>query len=301
LNKIGFEWNASFSDLNSRAREITDLQGLTYDYDLDGDGFPEPVPLYSRPDGSRVIGNTVTEGILDAIVNPGPTQSTFNIAGTILDNEDGDTLSVTFDYLNSLSESELLSAPRVTTMNRKPAVIADFLTQVRQTGVYSEVWTTEGGFGGTPSVASQSYPITEQFIFGITFSVTPQIIADNQVRMWLNPQITEPQGETTFTSTTQVGDNVQENTWTIPTWTTRAVWTNVIVHDGDTLVLGGLVEDRTERGNEKMPYLADIPILGFFFRGKSHSTEQRSLLIFVTPEIVDSTGARAGSESESSF
>jgi type II secretory pathway component GspD/PulD (secretin) len=67
------------------------------------------------------------------------------------------------------------------------------------------------------------------------------------------------------------------------------------------VVLGGLVEDRTERGNEKMPYLADIPILGFFFRGKSQTTQQRSLLIFVTPEIVDSTGARAGSESASSF
>jgi len=78
----------------------------------------------------------------------------------------------------------------------------------------------------------------------------------------------------------------------LPNTSTQAVWTNVIVHDGDTLVLGGLVSDSTVKGLHKMPYLADIPVIGFFFRGKSRSVRQSSLLIFVTPTIIDTTGAR---------
>jgi len=70
------------------------------------------------------------------------------------------------------------------------------------------------------------------------------------------------------------------------------VWTNVIVRDGDTLVLGGLVTDRSERTEERMPYLASIPILGNLFRGRSETAEQSSLLIFVTTDILDTTGAR---------
>jgi len=57
-------------------------------------------------------------------------------------------------------------------------------------------------------------------------------------------------------------------------------------------VLGGSITDSTTRGNNKVPYLADIPLLGKFFQGHSKETNQSSLLIFVTADIIDSTGAR---------
>ena len=78
----------------------------------------------------------------------------------------------------------------------------------------------------------------------------------------------------------------------LPTTSWQAVWTNVIVHDGDTLVLGGLVQDQSSKSEQKMPYLADIPVVGFFFKGSKKEVKQSSLLIFVTPDIIDSTGAR---------
>ena len=53
-----------------------------------------------------------------------------------------------------------------------------------------------------------------------------------------------------------------------------------------------LIQDRTLTGTHKLPYLSDIPFIGFFFRGKAKEVKQSSLLIFVTPEIIDSTGAR---------
>ncbi|MFP4172793.1 MAG: type II secretion system protein GspD, partial [Candidatus Hydrogenedentota bacterium] len=294
IDKVGMTWDANLSDLGNRAREIPALEDETYSYDVRGDGDPVDIPFYSRPDGSEVIRNTVTEGILESVMSPGP-EGAFSLSGVISSGSDGDELGVVMDYLNSLSETEVLSAPRVTTMNRKPAVIADFQTRVFNTGVFSEVFVTDPAVGigtvGQPTVGSTEELQFTQFLFGITFSVTPQI-SDDQVRLWLNPQVTTQIGEDEFTQRTTIGDVEQESTMRFPRQSTQSVWTNVIVRDGDTLVLGGLVQDRSERSEERMPYLADIPLLGNLFRGHADSASQSSLLIFVTTDILDPSGAR---------
>jgi len=291
LDKIGFQWNATLSDQNNRRREIAGLP--PYAFDINGDGVDEAIPFWTRPDGSNVVRNTITEGILDALVNPGPSASTFSLAGTILDNADGDTLGLTFDYLDSIDETELLSAPRVTTMNRKPAVIADFSTEYFVSSIDTMVTTTQGStLGGTPTTAFTQRVNPVPFNFGISLSVTPQIRDNDQVRLWLNPEVRTRTGEKTFTQRQVVGSESFDNDLILPTTSWQAVWTNVIVNDGDTLVLGGLVQDQTIKGEQRMPYLADLPLIGFFFRGKSREVSQSSLLIFVTPDIIDTSGAR---------
>lgn len=295
LKKIGFDWSGELSDLNNRARQIPALQGQTYSYDINGDGVDEVIPFYVRPDGSQVIRNSVTSGTISGLVNPpapAAAASTLSLITKIIDNADGDKLSVAFDYLNSLRESELLSAPRVTTMNRKPAVVADFQTEYYLTQVYNEVYLTEGGFGGSQTQSVITQPQFSPFNFGIALSVTPQIRDNDQVRLWLNPEVRARIGEKKFTQKNVIGTSEVTTEIILPTTSWQAAWTNVIVHDGDTLVLGGLVQDKTIRSNQKMPYLADIPVLGFFFRGKSKEVQQSSLLIFVTPDIIDTTGAR---------
>ncbi|HOL20702.1 MAG TPA: tetratricopeptide repeat protein [Candidatus Hydrogenedens sp.] len=294
LKKIGFNWSGDLSDQNNRPRQNEYLSQQTYSYDINGDGVDEEVPFYVRPDGSQVIRNSVTQGTISGLVDPALSAAnpTFSIMTKIIDNADGDKLSVSFDYLNSLSESELLSAPRVTTMNRKPAVVADFQTEYYLTQVYNEVWTTEGGFGGTPTQSVITQPTFSPFNFGIALSVTPQIRDNDQIRLWLNPEVRARIGEKRFEQKNIVGTNETVTEIVLPTTSWQAAWTNVIVHDGDTLVLGGLVQDKTIHNNQKMPYLADIPLIGFFFRGKSKEVSQSSLLIFVTPDIIDTTGAR---------
>jgi len=309
LDKIGFSWDIGMSDLNSRRRQLTQPDGTPnvsngitapdggpgYQFDINGDGVLETVPLYSRPDGSSVINNTITQGLVRAFASPGTALADgmgFSLSGILTDNGDGDRVGVTLDYLNSLQETELLSAPRVTTMNRKPAVIADFLTQSFVTSAFSDVQAVSGGLGGGAAAVSSNQVFPESFIFGITFSVTPQISGDNQVRLWLNPQVTTQAGQDTFIQTSSVNGQIQTQELTIPRVLTQAVWTNVIVNDGDTLVLGGTITDTTTKGREKLPYLADIPVLGYFFRGKSTEVQQKSLLIFVTVDIIDPSGAR---------
>ncbi|NLN91827.1 MAG: tetratricopeptide repeat protein [Candidatus Hydrogenedens sp.] len=295
LKKVGFQWDATFSDLNSRKRTISTLENdAYYYYDINGDGRDEILPFYTRPDGKPVISNTITDSTIAGLVNPvASAPSTFNIVGNILNNADGDKLSLTFDYLDGLEESELLSAPRVTTMNRKPAIIADFATEYFVSSVNTEVYAFAGsGIGGNAMTSFVQNIVPSAYNFGIALSVTPQIRDNNQVRLWLNPEVRTKTGTKTFEQKQIIADQTISNEINLPTTSWQAVWTNVIVHDGDTLVLGGLIQDQTSKSSHKMPYLADIPVIGFFFKGSKRETNQSSLLIFVTPDIVDSTGAR---------
>ena len=294
LHKVGFQWDATLSDQNQRARRLQTLEEDYYYYDVSGDGVDNMIPFYSRPDGSPVLTNTITDAALSGLVSPAASApSTFSLMGSILSNADGDELSVTFDYLDGLDESELLSAPRVTTMNRKPAVIADFATEYFISSVNTQVLSYPGSsVGGSPSTSFFQNITPQAYNFGIALSVTPQIRDNNQVRLWLNPEVRTRTGAKSFEQKQVIDGQEIVNEVNLPTTSWQAVWTNVIVHDGDTLVLGGLVQDQSSRAERKLPYLADIPVIGFFFRGSTREVKQSSLLIFVTPDIIDSTGAR---------
>ena len=256
------------------------------------DGVLESIPFYTRPDGTNVINNTITQGLLNALANPGPPGS-FNFTGTITDNADGDELSVTFDFLDSLSETELLSAPKITTLSRRRAVIRDYTSRTFITDAERITEYIEGGglySTGRTFTSTDIYP--ETYEFGITLTVTPQVCGTDLVRLWLNPYVDTYVGEDTYTTTSYEDGQETQLTTNYPQISTQEIYTNVLVHDGDTLVLGGMISDRTQKGDERLPYLADIPLLGFFFRGKSRQVSQNSLLIFVTVDIMDPTGAR---------
>ncbi|MCH7910085.1 MAG: hypothetical protein IIB38_10760, partial [Candidatus Hydrogenedentes bacterium] len=296
FDKSGFKWDLMLSDLNNRRRDVAGVTDIGFDFDIDGDGDIDTIPGNVNPDGSNTINNTIsTLNLITGLVSPVTgAADQFSLNFGIIDNSDGDMLSVTFDFLDSLGESELLSAPRVTTMNQKPAVIADVESEFFLTNVSSSAFViAAGGLTTGDNIVSefQSQQFT-QFIFGITLSVTPQI-SGNQIRLWLNPQVTSIKNRKSFTVRSGFGGtSEQETTITLPTIVTQAVWTNVIVHDGDTVVLGGTVRDSTLKQEDRFPFLADIPVVGFLFRGKSREVQQTSLLIFVTPDIIDTTGAR---------
>ena len=91
-----------------------------------------------------------------------------------------------------------------------------------------------------------------------------------------------------------VGQNVQSATGgTVPTIDTRDVKTNVLVNDGDTVVLGGIYETTETTSITKVPLLGDLPLLGWLFRNTANVNNKDELLIFVTPKIVDQATATA--------
>jgi type IV pilus assembly protein PilQ len=105
--------------------------------------------------------------------------------------------------------------------------------------------------------------------------VTPQITPDNNIIMDL------------LVSKDNVGELTPSATGGfVPSIDTRSVETQVLVRDGQTVVLGGIYETERRETVNKVPYLGDIPGIGVLFRSKSNVSNKAELLIFVTPRIL---------------
>jgi type IV pilus assembly protein PilQ len=112
----------------------------------------------------------------------------------------------------------------------------------------------------------------------LQLTVTPSVTQDGNIILQLNISKSEPD----FANTGAAGD---------PSIITRDAQTELMVGDGDTTVIGGIFAHTTATGTNKVPFLADIPILGFFFRDYSEDENRNELLIFVTPRIVNREAA----------
>jgi general secretion pathway protein D len=124
------------------------------------------------------------------------------------------------------------------------------------------------------SVGQQSAVTPEEV--GVILQVTPSINPDGYVRMKIEPEISRISKEST-----KISENFQS-----PIINRRRATTTVTVKDGQTVVIGGLIQDRFERIERKIPFLGDIPLIGPLFRNKTESTSKTELLIVLTPHVV---------------
>ncbi len=160
-------------------------------------------------------------------------------------------------------KAKVLSDPKVATLNNKEANI-NITTQIPYT-------TTEVSASNPPvSTTKVTYLTT-----GIILKVTPTINPDGRISMKINPSISQPSA----TITPVAGG--------APGIDTRSADTSVIVRDGETIVIGGLISDTQSEAVFKVPILGDIPILGYLFKKKSMSRQRMELLIFVTPKVIE--------------
>jgi type II secretory pathway component GspD/PulD (secretin) len=110
---------------------------------------------------------------------------------------------------------------------------------------------------------------------GVVLSVTPQINADGIIHMSISPTITERTG----TATSRLGDQV-------PIVSVRETDTLVRVHEGETIVIAGLMQDRTSVEKTKVPVLGDVPLVGGLFRREDREKKKTDLVILLTPTIL---------------
>jgi general secretion pathway protein D len=127
------------------------------------------------------------------------------------------------------------------------------------------------------SSAGQQSSVTPEDI-GILLKVTPSINPEGFVRMEIEPEISR-----LSLQTTQISENFNS-----PVVTRRRATTTVTVKDGQTVVIGGLISDRFERVDKKIPLLGDIPFVGTLFRQFKENTSKTELLIVLTPHVVRS-------------
>ncbi len=152
---------------------------------------------------------------------------------------------------------EVVSSPRVITANQKQASIAQGVEIPYQESASSGATTT-------------------QFKKAVlSLKVTPLITPDNRVILDID------------VSDDSVGSLVQSATGgTVPSIDTREIITQVLVNDGQTVVLGGILETTKTKSSNKVPYLGDIPVLGHLFKTTTDVNNKTELLIFITPKIL---------------
>ncbi|HYG21764.1 MAG TPA: secretin N-terminal domain-containing protein [Verrucomicrobiae bacterium] len=178
---------------------------------------------------------------------------------------DADGVSAVFAFLNKNAEAKVISAPRTVTLDNETAKI-DVVRQI-------PIITTSPSSANTPGASSITYSNV-----GVILNVTPRISADDTVNLKVTPEVSR------VFSIDEVQSGGAQNT--VYTFDKRVLTTTVVIPSGNTLVLGGLVQDDIRTGNTKVPGLGDIPFLGRAFRTDSKERSQNNLLIFITPTIV---------------
>ncbi|MFC1889941.1 type II secretion system protein GspD, partial [Thermodesulfobacteriota bacterium] len=111
---------------------------------------------------------------------------------------------------------------------------------------------------------------------GIKLKFTPQISEGDYIKLTLYQEISALSASPLGLDVNTVG----------PTTTERAATTTVMVKDGQTIVIGGLMQDTMNNTENKVPFLGDIPVLGWLFRYNSNNLDKTNLMIFIRPKII---------------
>ena len=176
-------------------------------------------------------------------------------------------MSITTRLLNEDADAEFLAHPRVVTSNNLEAKITITRAQPVPQLNFNEQ-TAQAVFSGFQDKE-----------FGNTLTVTPSINKDGYISMKVKPEISNKVGDATFA--------FGGATVTSPVIDKRTLDSNVLIRSGDTLAIGGLLQDEQTKGRSKIPVLGDVPLLGYLFQEKLNQRNKRNLLIFVTPTIIE--------------
>ncbi len=160
--------------------------------------------------------------------------------------------------LGSDSESNILSTPSLLTLDNEEASIL----------VGQEVPVITGATVGSDNT-NPFQTISRQEV-GIKLTVTPQINEGNAVQLTLEQEVSSLTG-------LEASDIITNK---------RTIKTSVLVNDGATIVLGGLIDDDIQETSKKVPVLGDMPIIGHLFRADLTQKVKRNLLVFIRPTIV---------------
>ncbi|MFQ2350102.1 GspD family T2SS secretin variant ExeD [Aeromonas dhakensis] len=165
--------------------------------------------------------------------------------------------------LSTNSKSDILSTPSIVTMDNKEASF----------NVGQEVPVQSGSQSSTTS--DQVFNTIERKTVGTKLVVTPQINEGDSVLLNIEQEVSS------------VANKPAEGTATLgPTFDTRTIKNAVLVKSGETVVLGGLMDEKTSETVSKVPLLGDIPVLGYLFRSTNNSTSKRNLMVFIRPTIL---------------
>lgn len=174
----------------------------------------------------------------------------------------GIALGANIALLNTNGAAEILSEPSILCIDNLESSIYVGKTESISSGVTQGV-----GTGITQNFTRQD--------IGLTLKIKPRLSNDNKVLLGVNAKLEDIDSNT----------NLQ-----LPSTTKREVITSAIVNNGETVIIGGLIREKTDHNDNRVPFLGDIPVLGHLFRDESSKTDKINLVILLTPYIIEKSG-----------
>ena len=191
-------------------------------------------------------------------------------------------LTSALKIMQARGKSKLLSSPQVTTLDNHQAV-TEVTTTVYIEGLSSGNTNNAGSGSANQTNAANNFTgmgfygamnTVQEKDIGIKLQVTPRINENNIITLLVD-------------ATVEALLSAAEISTDKPRSTKRTVQTQVSVYNGETVIVGGLIAENIIRNKKFVPILSAIPIIGYFFKTTSVQREQRELLMFITPTIID--------------
>ncbi len=288
LEELGFQWilndnyeiatkkDGSGGRIQANANQYGMTQGLRFFGYNAGNLAVEPTSVLTQTSNQTILG-----GILSA--------------SSVLTNPE---VTVVLQAISQHGGSDLLSAPRVTTrsgVNAQIQVVREIIYPT-EFDVTQPTMNSDGNVTMSPVVTPGTFETRET---GVILNVTPTVGPDGYtIDLVMAPEVAELVDWIQYGSAITVETGIigarQSNTYQfnmpMPVFTSRNVTTSIVIWDGATVVMGGLIREELVTIKDKVPILGDIPLLGWFFRSEGQYSRKKNLLIFVTARLVDPAG-----------
>jgi len=267
----GINWAAFHAGSNARiaggvlqpGTNLSPLGGMSTFTTIGPDGQPLPNSIFaSNPafPGTLLTGSSVPGTIF------GLAFQTSNFAALL-------------DFLETQGELQVLSSPRIATLNNQQAVLKVGTDQFFVTNVTTNQTTTIGG-----AVQNSPTIITQPFFSGVALDVTPQIDENGLITLHLHPSVSLVIEKQT---SVDLGD---AGVFKLPLASSSVSETDTIVRvgNGNIVAIGGLMKQTDSRNNGQVPGLGDIPVLGHLFKNTNRSSVKSELVILLKPTVINS-------------
>jgi len=298
------EIEARFVEVNQ-----TDLMSLGFEYFITDDwevaqkSSDKNKPLSQRErvvveESQLTIGERFLTDELDEAGVVGGVEATDNLLAisSFLTNPD---LRMVIHALEQKGNADLLSAPKVMTKSGQEAEIkvvteyiypSDYTVEPGQPAIL----TDQGISAGVPPLVTPAEFETREV--GVILQVLPEVTADGEmINLTMSPEVvTEPEWFDYGQTFTDASGTIQTILIQQPFFNSRSIRTSILVYNGATVVMGGMITEERVQVEDKIPFLGDIPILGRFFRSNYDNSIKLNLLIFVTARLVDPSGQSVG-------
>jgi MSHA biogenesis protein MshL len=223
---------------------------------------------------SQLDGDTTTTGLNGQVIQTVPSATPIN--GIFSAAFNGSDFNATIELLKTQGDVQVLSSPRVATVNNQKAVIKVGTDEFFVTNVSSSNVVGGGGASSTPQINFSS------FFSGIALDVTPQISETGDIVLHMHPSVSDVRDQTKALK-------VFGTDFTLPLALSSVRETDAIVRarSGQIVVIGGLMQDKVVSDQAGIPWLSDLPWIGGIFRQTRESTSKSELVILLRAVLAD--------------